>query len=256
MRQALLLTIALVSCAKRDVHEIAPVSEVKEAGPKESLPSVRSAADIATFDHKRVNLFGTYDVEPVHPHKKGGRMTTIVLSDGTHVYRSYGWVKAETAFVNKKVRVTGVVTKGAPDPMLQSVGGPHVVPESIELAEGESPANPAPSALPTPPMVSTFTGFAPHVGRWVAVSGTVDSVLTTAGGWGVALLKLSDGGLVDVDAIYVSEWKPLLGKTATTIGRAHFEGTDAAIGMRVTLYGAGPPCPGVEARCGMDLPDD
>lgn len=256
MRPLLLMTIALASCARRDVHEIAPVSEVKDAGATETLPSVRTAAELATFDHKRVSLFGTYDVEPVHAHKKGGRMTTVLLSDGTHVYRSYRWVKAETAFVGKKVKVTGVVTKGPPDPSLQAILGPHVVPERIELAEGEAPTIPAPSALPTPAMVSTLPGFAPHVGRWVAVNGTVDSVLSTAGGWGVAILKLSDGGLIDVDGIYESEWKPLLGKTATTIGRAHFEGSDAAIGMRVTLRGAGPPCPGVEARCGMDLSDD
>ncbi|MGZ3422953.1 MAG: hypothetical protein ACXVEF_38965 [Polyangiales bacterium] len=257
MRWLWLASLIAISCARRDETKIAPVHETKEAGTLEELPLVRSKADVETFDHKRAIVLGTYQVEPVAPHhKKGGRMTTIVLSDGTLVSRAYGWVKAETAFVNKRVRVTGVVTKGAPDPMLQSVGGPHVQPEKIELAEGESPAIPAPTKLPTPPMVSSMPGFAPHVDRWVAVTATVDSVLSTAGSWGAVILKLSDGGLVDADAIQTSEWKPLVGKTITTIGRVHFEGSDAAMGMRVSLFGAGPPCPGVEPRCGMDAPDD
>src|SRR3954452_25341804 len=136
MRGWLLLSIALASCTKRDPPGIAAVHEISDAAPKETLPSVRTKGDVETFDHKRVHVFGTYDVEPVHPHKKGGRMTTIVLSDATHVSRSYGWVRAETAFVNKRVKVTGVITKGPPDPMMQSISGPHVQLESIELASG------------------------------------------------------------------------------------------------------------------------
>jgi hypothetical protein len=249
--------LALAGCARREAPEIVPVREPsKDAGEAEKLPIVRTKSDVATFDRKRAVVFGTYEVEPVHPHKKGGRMTTIVLSDGTHVYRAYGWMKAETAFVNKRVKVTGVITKGAPDPMMQSVGGPHVQPEKIELAEGETASVPAPTVLPTPPMVTSMPGFAPHVDRWVAVNATVDSVLTTPASFGAVILKLPDGGLVDVDSVYVSDWKPFLGKSVTVIGRVHLAATDAAIGMRVTLYGAGSPCPGVEPRCGMDLPDD
>src|SRR5258708_34542507 len=120
-------------------------------------------------------------------------MAGLVVVDGTHVYRAYEWVKSETAFVGKHVRVTGVVTKAAPDPMLQSVMGPHVQPEKIELADGETAENPAPIALPTPPMVSTMPAFAPHLDRYVAVNATVDSVLVKPGGWGAVILKLADG---------------------------------------------------------------
>jgi len=244
----------LCGCARQDDAKIAPVHEITDAAPPERLPEVRTKTDIDANDHKRVVMLGTYDVEPVRLHKKGGRMTTIVLADGTHVYRAYGPVKSELAFVSHKVRVTGIITKGPPDPMMQSVGGPHVDLESLRLEDGETLNVPA--QIPTPPLVTTMAGFARYEGRWVAVNAKLDAVLSSAGPWGSAIVMLSDGSLVDADSILTVEWTPLVSKEITTIGRVDFEGTDAAIGMRVSLLGAGAPCPGYVPRCRMDEPED
>jgi hypothetical protein len=199
-------------------------------------------------------VVGWYDVEPVNAHKKGNHMTAIVLADGTFVWRAYGAVKSELGYASRKVRVTGVVTKGPPDPFVQAVSGPHVKLENITLENGElaPPAN----ALPTPPMVTTMPGFASHAGRWVAVNGVVEALVRGAGAvWADAQVRLSDGGLVVLHDVYFLEWEPFKGKLASAIGRAGFEAADAAFGMTVELHGVGPPCPGVEPRCGMDTKD-
>ena len=83
---AIAALVLIASCARREDAKIAAVHEDKDVVAHEQLPVVRTKADVVMFDHKRVVMLGIYDVEPVHHHKrKGGHLTSIVLSDGTMV---------------------------------------------------------------------------------------------------------------------------------------------------------------------------
>lgn len=248
--RALLVAAILLGCARPDGGRIGPVSEgaaesaAAPAGPAE----VRTKGDIARLDGQRVVVVGRYDVELVSAHKKGGRLTSIVLADGAHVYRAYGPIRAELGFVNRHVRVTGKITSGPPDPMMQSVGGPHVALERIELEGGGQP--PAATRLPTPPFASTEAELLPHFGRWIALHGTVTTVTVTSAPWANVAVELSDGKYVYVESVFEPEWRPLVGKAVTTIGALGVG--DVAAAHATTLRGSGPPCAGREPRCGMD----
>ncbi len=247
-RYLLLLALALVACG-RNGEAIGSVKESSDAAPPASLPIVRTLLDIEAADHKRAVVYGLYSIEPVRPHQKGGRRTAIVLSDGTFLHRAVGVVQDELPFFNKLVKVTGLVTKTASGPHAQGFGGPRVQVEKIELAGGESPIEPAPKVVPAPPLLTSLSTLSGQEGRWVAVNATVDSVLVTTSPYGAALLKLSDGGLVDVDGVLESEWKPLVGTSITVLARVVRDTTAAG---RLSLHGAGPPCAGVVPRCGLD----
>ncbi|MBK7401032.1 MAG: hypothetical protein IPJ34_33455 [Myxococcales bacterium] len=244
------LFVVLSACSRKG-DEIGSVKESKDAAPPASLPIVRTILDIEAADRKRAVVYGLYSVEPIQPHQKGGRRTSIVLSDGVFLHRGFGVIPSELGFVNKLVKVTGVVMKTAPDPHVQTVGGPRVQVETIELAPGETAVTPAPTVVPAPPMLTTLPPLSTQEGRWVAVNATVDSVLVTTSPWGAAILKLSDGGLIDVDGVLESEWKPLVGTSITVIARVF---KDSGAAGRLSLHGAGPPCAGAVPRCGLDDP--
>lgn len=245
-----LLLLALAACGRKG-EAIGSVKESKDSAPPASLPVVRTLLDIEAADGKRAVVYGLYGVEPIHPHQKGGRRTSIVLSDGAFLHRGFGVIPSELGFVNKLVKVTGVVTKTAHGPQVQTVGGPRVQVETIDLAPGEVAISPAPTVLPAPPLLTTLPPISTQEGRWVAVNATVDSVLVTTSPWGAAILKLSDGGLIDVDGVLESEWKPLVGTSITVIARVF---KDSGAAGRLSLHGAGPPCVGAVPRCGLDDP--
>lgn len=215
------------------------------------LPSVRTKADLARHDRRRVVVEGWYEIVPV-PGGKKAQPAYVVLSDGTRVIRSYRPIVDELGYANRRVRVTGTVTIGPPDPRMQAMAGPHVDAERVELAAGETPISPPPREVPTLPMVTSLPGFAPHLDRWVAVSGTLDSVDPLPDSiWAGARLRLSDGSVAIVGYALEATWKPLVGKAVTTIGRVSVIGRDAGLGLDVRLDGCGPPCAGVVPRCGM-----
>lgn len=241
-----LMLAVVAGCQRRG-----PAPEHDAAAPTGPLPVVRSLLDLEAADHKRAVVVGLYSIEPVRPQTKGARRVAIVLADGTHVRPAGKAIAGELAHWNKLVRVTGVVTKMPPSPAnglaVQTAGGPHVQIESIALAEGETPA-PVPSGIPTPTLVSKDTQFDGRDGRWVAVSGKVDALLTTTAPFGTATLALADGTFVDVEGVLESEWAAQKGAVVTVVGRV-FRG-----GPRIALHGAGPPCPGVVPRCALDDP--
>ncbi|MBI2389117.1 MAG: hypothetical protein HYV09_05830 [Deltaproteobacteria bacterium] len=246
--RALLVVLLLLGCTRRDAAKIGPVAEGAADGKPAptGLAEVRTRQDITRLDGQRAIVVGRYDVELVSAHKKGGRLTSIVLADGTHVYRAYGPIKAELGFVNRHVRATGKITSGPPDPMMQSVGGPHVALEHLELEEGGQP--PPASTLPTPPLASTEAELLPHSGRWIALHGAVDTITVTSAPWATVAVRLSDGKRVYVESAYEPEWTPLVGKAVTAIGVIRKD--DAAHALM--LGGSGSPCVGREPRCGMD----
>ncbi len=246
--------LLLAACARREDPTIAPVAErqptraVVESG---DLPLVRTKDDLARHDHQRAIVEGWYEIAPVAG-GKGAQPAYVVLVDGTRVIRSYGPVLAELAFANRRVRVTGSVTLGPPDSSLQAMSGPHVQAERVELAPGETAISPAPREIPTPPTVTSLPGFAPHLDRWVAVSGTLEALTPRAAPpWADARIRLADGGVVLVGYVVEATWRPFVGKPLTTIGRVAVLGRDAGLGLDVRLEGARLPCAGVEPRCGM-----
>jgi hypothetical protein len=246
--------LLLTACARRDDPTIAPVSErrpkiaVVEPG---ELPLVRTKVDLARHDHRRVVVEGWYEIVPV-PGGKAAQPAYVVLLDGTRVIRSYRPIPSELGYADRRVRVTGNVTIGPPDARIQAMAGPHVEAERVELAAGETPITPTPSEIPTPPIVTSLPGFAPHLDRWVAVHGTLDALTPGADPpWAEARIRLADGGTVLVGSVVEATWRPLVGRVVTTLGRVSVIGRDAGLGLDVRLDAAGAPCAGLEARCGM-----
>lgn len=248
------LLLLWTACARREDPTITPVSEQQrkvDVVDADALPSVRTKADLARYDRRRVVVDGWYEIVPI-PGGKKAQPAHVVLIDGTRVIRSYRPIVDELGYANRRVRVTGTVTIGPPDSRLQAMMGPHVQVEQLELAAGETPITPAPSEIPTPPMVTSLPGFAPHLDRWVAVSGTLEALTPRADPpWADARIRLADGGAALVAYVVEAGWSPLVGKTMTTIGRVSVIGGDAALGLDVRIVAAGAPCPGLAPRCSM-----
>lgn len=248
------LLLLWTACARREDPTIAPVSEQRSklaVAESSELPTVLTKADLARCDGRRAIVEGWYEIVPV-PGGKKAQPAYVVLVDGTRVIRSYRPIADELAYANRRVRVTGSVTVGPPDAMMQAIMGPHVQAERVELAPGETRITPTPREIPTPPMVTSLPGFAPHFDRWVAVSGTLEALTPGAGPpWADARIRLADGGTVLVGYVVEATWSTLVGKPVTTLGRVSVLGRDAGLGLDVRIEAGGPPCVGVEPRCGM-----
>ncbi|MGZ3416214.1 MAG: hypothetical protein ACXVEF_20915 [Polyangiales bacterium] len=103
----------------------------------------------------------------------------------------------------------------------------------------------------TASVATTLSAFVPYADRRVAVIGTVEPLIKSASALWVSIpIRLPDGGRVTVNRGKVFDWEPLVGKTATVIGRVRLSGTGAA--MLVDLDDPGTPCAGTVPRCGLE----
>ncbi len=244
--------LVFAACARR---EDAPIERAPEQRPNvvhaepAELPVVRTRQELARADRQRAVVEGVYEIAPL----AGGEDTqpaAVVLVDGTRVVRALRPVPEELAFDRRRVRAIGTVSVGPPDARTQALGGPRVLAERVELRAGEAPITPTPTSVPTPPQVTTIAGFAPHLDRWVAVTGTLESLAPLADATRAdAELRLADGGLVTVDHAVEADFRPFVGRLVTAIGRASVTGRGGALSVR--LVGARAPCLGVAPRCGM-----
>lgn len=220
------------------------------ADTQEALPVVRVLGDIAANSGRRVVVEGLYEIDPI-ARGKGGNLTWIVLVDGTRVSRAYGAVADELGFGDRRVRVTGVITAGPPDSKIQALLAPHVQPERVELAAGQTMG---PSGeIPAPPVASTTPAIAPRVDRWVQVVGTLEALKPNgATSRADATVRLSDGGVVRVENVVHHDWSKHAGKTVTVIGRLSMDkGAPGAFALDLVIRGKSDVCAGVVARCGM-----
>jgi len=260
--RALLLVVcalapALAGCGRREAPAaVAVTGETRDAatdGAIDGLPRVRVLADIAAHGGQRVIVEGFYEVDRLGK-GKGGYLTWIVLADGTRISRSYGARKEEMGFVERQVRVTGVLTAGPPDPMMQSLMAPHIRVEKIELAPGQTLG--PDTEIPVPPMASSSPALGARVERWVQIVGTIerlDPSTHSFAGRVDAILKLGDGTLVRVEDAVEKSYAPLRGKQVTVIGRLSMEkGTPGPYAIDLVVRGKNAVCPGVAPRCDMD----
>lgn len=217
-----------------EVHDVAAVSPAV-------LSHVRVLADIAAHHRERVIVEGTYEIEPLRPRAghKGGNLTWIVLDDGTRVSRSYGAIRDEYGYVDRRVLATGTITSGPPNPNLQSLLAPHIIVETVALESGVGPSL---TILPAPPIASTTPALGARMDRWVQIIGKPGAVGSFA---------LDDGGVVRVEDCDASEWTPLLGRRATLNGQLAMEKGPGAYALDFVIRGRHALCAGVEPRCGM-----
>ncbi|MBI2392386.1 MAG: hypothetical protein HYV09_22560 [Deltaproteobacteria bacterium] len=258
MRALVLLALvaaggAGAGCGRREPPAaVAVPGEARDAIAEtpEALPTVRVLGDIAANGGRRVVVEGLYEIDPI-AQGKGGHLTWIVLADGTRVSRWYGAVADELGFADRRVRVTGVITAGPPDTKIQALLAPHIQPERIELAPGQTMG--PPDEIPAPPVASTTPMSAPRVDRWVQIVGTLEALKPTATtSRADATVKLSDGGVVRVENVVRLDWSPHVGKTVTVIGRlAMDKGAPGAFALDLVIRGKSAVCAGVVSRCGM-----
>lgn len=120
---------------------------------------------------ERTTFEATYRIAPS---PAGKRLQEVVLlrDDGEAWIRAYRPIKDEYAFQEKRVVVTGRPYTNSP--YVQSVGGTHFEVESIALAPGETPMDPAPTELPPPPLARSAEAARALTGWYAVCVGTRD----------------------------------------------------------------------------------
>ncbi len=101
------------------------------------------------------------------------------------------------------------------------------------------------ASIPPPPVISATPSLGARVDRWVQVVGTLTAVAVDA------TITLGDGGVVRVERVDETTWKPLLGATVTVTGKLAFEKGAGAFGLALVIRGPTAICAGVVGRCGM-----
>jgi len=167
-----------------------------------------------------VEFEARYVVSPV----AGGKdlqAAYLLRDDGESWIRSYRPVAEELRFADKRV-----VVRGRPyvnSPYVQSVGGTHFELESIALAPGETPWEPEPTRIPSPPWVADQGALAAREHLWAQVVGALESLKEPHPDrpwWGQGTLRLADRTAVLLRAIPWEEGAPaVVGAEVTALGR-------------------------------------
>jgi hypothetical protein len=222
--------------------------------PEPDLPRIENMSDLQAHAGKRARIEGRYEVAPIAGSKRL-QPAVVVLADGTRLLRSYRPLPAEFGFLERRVVVIGRAwTDANQGPDVQQVMAPHVAPDSIALAPGETAWSPVPTELPPPPRVTDRAGHLRHDQRWILLVGRLERLDTkpSEAFWSDAVYRLADGSQVHHATVADSRWRPHLGKTVSVVARAGITGS-AQTG-RLWLTGMSAICEGVVERCGMPAP--
>ncbi|HEY3356822.1 MAG TPA: hypothetical protein VGQ83_26460 [Polyangia bacterium] len=247
---ALCLLGVPLGCATAPAAGPAPAAAAAPRSGTAALPRCASRADVERLHGQRVLIEGRYEVEPV-PGGKRLQAAAIVLPDRTRLVRAYRPVPEELVYLDRRVIVVGRVFRDAGvGAQEQQVLAPHVRPERIELAPGETPQPVAvPTELPSPPVVRTGPELDAHDDRWVQAFGRLTALKAHDEDpmWANATLALMDGAEVRVRTVVRSRWEPLVGSAVTVVGLAGRApaGEARGLGGRTAL------CAGHLPRCDL-----
>ncbi len=217
----------------------------------ESLRAVTTMDDVRRHAGERARIEGRYEVTPIAGSKRL-QPAVIVLADGERLIRSYRPRPEEYRFLDKRVVIVGIARTDAGQPSnVQQVMAPHIEPETIELAPGETPWPTPPTELPSPPLVSRAQDFRGLHDRWVRIAGVLTSVTERPNDsfWSDAVYTLPDGTRVSQAGVATSRWKKHQGTEVTVVARAWIDNQDGV--SRYSLTGISEICPGRVERCGM-----
>lgn len=211
----LLICLLLMGCSVKT--DAAPTAD--------ALPDPDDPASFEpTYQAKRT-LLARYRIDPI----AGGKnlqAVSLEAEDGTSYVRAYRPLRSELQYADKRVRVTGRPYENSP--YVQSVTGLHFEVESIELAPGETPHDPAPTGILTPPQARSAAEARAQAGWYATCHGTLSG----------AVFTFPDGSTLKAD-----------------VPRPHVEVADgevtllAWVGEDGLFVRAG--CPGDVPRCGV-----
>lgn len=160
---------------------------------------------------------GIFDIDRSH----GGKAlqgSWLETPRGQRYILSYRPMPEHLDKLEKRVVVRAAVY----DPCGQAIAAEHLQVASIRLADGETPYDSPPTALPPPPQARTRAELRARVNRWVQAVGQLKAVRPDEYDWFMVDLRLDDGTLVStrvtdsqVDLLY----RPRLGTRMTFLGR-------------------------------------
>jgi hypothetical protein len=253
MRRHLALACALLagSCSGASQPAKSKTPETLSPPPESAPASQQAPGGKLQGDKRSVTFEARFDIDRLAGGKRfQGAM--LYLDSGRVLVAGYRPIPRYFQFVDKRVRVTG--RHYTPSPDVQHVSGDHFSIEKMQLAEGETPYDPKPTALPTPPTVTRGSELEPRNRRWVQLFAVLDAGRREKDDyWCDVVLKLSDGVLVSGSVYYLSfdnRWRPLMGQKVTVIGRVKMEGEQGQ--RRFSLEGPLSVCRGKVPRCGME----
>lgn len=235
MRIALALAFALAACSSKEPRPDAPAPPPKE-GPVATPPDAEAppAPELGTYE-------GRLDIDRIPGGKKLQAVWLHVDGEDNPWIVKYRPDPRYFPFIEKRVRVRGRTYR--PDSHHQQVGALHFEIADIELAEGESPHVPVPTALPAPPRIATGAALDARQG-WLRLFGTLEKVDRESDWRGKATIRLPDGTPVVVTCS-PKTFEPLIGKQVSVVG--HTAGPNAK-GWRASGRAI---CEGDVPRCGM-----
>jgi hypothetical protein len=188
-------------------------------------PLCQNKEDIERLHGQRVQLSAFYDVLPL---RQGHQSVYLVLPDGTQVIRAYRPVAEELGFVEKQVIVEGTIYRDANQPpYVSQLLAPHIMVESLQLASGETAITPTPSKRPVPPLLTKADELAARVGRWSYLFGVLSTLnLEPDSTWARGVLTLADGTTIVLEELPSSQWKSLVGRELTVLGKLSLSSSD------------------------------
>lgn len=191
------------------------------------LPDPNDPASMEPRFAPTMTLSARYRIEPTAGGKK--LQSVMLVGDDGRVYsRAYRPLPSEYQFADKRVVVTGRPYVNSP--YVQSVWGLHFEVQAIELAEGETAWDPAPTQIPAPPLARTADAARAEDGWYATCVGSASAD-------GFAFV---DGGSLPISKA-MANLPDLVGESITMLARVSGEGlSPVAV------------CPGEEPRCGIE----
>ena len=211
---ALLACLSWAACINgQSAQDPAPAPRAIPAQPELTTGAARAPQPPEAAMH---TITGRLEMSRVASGKRL-QATTLITSSGHTYLLSYRPMPEHYALLEREVIVSG----SHYTPQGQAVGGDHFQVESIALAPGQQPMQPAPKALPAPPFAKDLAQLKAREGYWARVEVTIkDHHRPPDEDWVSVNLAAPDGTLLRTtlsEHVFESQWLPLKGKKLTLI---------------------------------------
>lgn len=211
---ALLASLSLAACINgQSAQEPAPAPKAIPAQPETPTGASSAPKPPKAAMH---TITGRLEMSRVASGKRL-QATTLITSSGHTYLLSYRPMPEHYALLEREVIVSG----SHYTPQGQAVYGDHYKVESIALAPGQQPIQPAPKALPAPPFAKNLAQLKAREGYWARVEVTIkDHHRPPNERWISVNLAAPDGTLLRTmisEHVFESKWLPLKGQKLTLI---------------------------------------